>query len=54
MVLSFASGGVTPAVHTDRDGKAVISHFGRGTTTVFVNGVNKGTIRAPSTETLRL
>ncbi len=47
--LSFASGGVTQHVFTDRNGKAVISHDGTGTATVFANGSNKGTMRAPST-----
>jgi len=52
--LSFSSGGVTPTVHTDQNGKAVISHDGSGTATVFVGGVNKGTMRAPGTESFSI
>jgi len=48
-MLSFSGGGVTGSVYTDRDGKAVISHDGSGTATVFVNGANRGTMRAPGT-----
>ncbi len=49
VMLSFSGGGVTGSVYTDRDGKAVISHDGSGTATVFVNGANRGTMRAPGT-----
>jgi hypothetical protein len=47
--LSFATGGVTSQVYTDRDGRATISHDGTGTATIFANGSRKGTMRAPST-----
>lgn len=49
VVLSFATGGVTPATHTDRDGRAVISHDGTGTAKVIVDGTTRGTLRAPGT-----
>lgn len=48
VVLSFSTGGVTGVVHTDRDGKAAIIHQASGTASVIVDGVNRGTMRAPA------
>lgn len=49
VVLSFASGGVSAPVRTDRDGRAVISHDGSGTAKIIVDGSTRGTMRAPGT-----
>ncbi len=48
-MLSFSTGGVTGAEYTDRDGRATISHTASGTATVFVDGRDRGTMRAPGT-----
>ena len=47
VMLSFSTSGVTGTEYTDRDGRATISHTASGTATVFVNGSNRGTMRAP-------
>lgn len=47
VMLSFATGGVTGAVYTDRQGQATISHTASGAAKVFVNGSSRGTMRAP-------
>jgi len=47
VVLSFATGGVTPAVHADRTGMAVIQYSGTGRAKVIANGVTKGSFQAP-------
>lgn len=54
VVLSFASGGVTSPIFTDQNGKAVITHDGNGSASVFINGSNKGVVRAPTTESFSI
>lgn len=41
------SGGVTDTVYTDSNGEAIISHSNTGETTVYVNGSDKGKMKAP-------
>jgi hypothetical protein len=54
VALSFAGGGMTKNVLTDRDGRAVIHHDGSGTATIYVNGQSRDTVRAPCTISVNL
>ncbi len=49
VVLGFNGflGGMTRAVYTDTEGKAIIEHQSRGKATIYVKGHKVGTINAP-------
>lgn len=49
VMLSFSSGGVSSTEYTDSSGIANVSHTATGTATVFVDGRDRGTMRAPGT-----
>lgn len=46
VALGFSKG-VTDSVYTDRNGEAVIEHRTTGNATVYVNGLDKGSMNAP-------
>lgn len=54
VMLSFATGGVTPEARTDSQGRALISHTATGTATIFVDGRRRHSIRAPGTATVEI
>lgn len=45
--LSFATGGMTNTVYADNQGRAIIEHAGSGSASIFANGQDCGTMRAP-------
>lgn len=54
VMLSFVTSGVSPSVRTNGQGIATIAHSASGTATIFVDGRDKGKMRAPGRQSFSI